>query len=181
MFFINEGNDRNYIFDFFMCFLPLVLLGCEENDLSKGNHLAEDEPDVNHLNVRCGGQALHLAHEDGGHQKHSGQVHAQGRLKEERLEEGGGEGDGYEKQGGEEGGHQLCRNLPLHHNHHLYSFSIGLKVKSPVGDSEDWHVHLLPHLHLVGNQPHCCLVQIPHVHVNGTRLTRKRYQREKQE
>ena len=55
---------------------PLVLHGCEENDLSEGNHLAEDEPQVDHLDVRGGGQALHLADEDGGHHQHGGQVHA---------------------------------------------------------------------------------------------------------
>ena len=71
----------------------MILHGCEEDNLSKGNHLAEDEPDVDHLDVRGGGQALHLADEDGGHHQHCGQVHTQGCLKEEGLEEGGGKGD----------------------------------------------------------------------------------------
>ena len=35
------------------------------NNLSKGIHLAENEPDVNHLDVRGGGQALDLVEEDG--------------------------------------------------------------------------------------------------------------------
>ena len=35
------------------------------------------------------------------------QVHTQGRLKEERLEEGGGEGDCVKKKGREVGGHHL--------------------------------------------------------------------------
>ena len=39
----------------------------------------EDEPDVNHLDVRGGGQALHLADEGGGHHQYGGQVHIQGR------------------------------------------------------------------------------------------------------
>ena len=73
-----------------MAVISVVLHSGEENNLSKGNHLAEDKPDVNHLDVRGGGQALHLADEDGGHHKHGGQVHAQGRLEEEGLEEGGG-------------------------------------------------------------------------------------------
>ena len=74
--------------------VSLVLHGSEKNNLCKGDHLAEDEPDVDHLDVRGGGQTLHLADEDGGHHQHSGQVHAQGCLKEEWLEEGGGKGDG---------------------------------------------------------------------------------------
>ena len=48
----------------FMTIIPSVVLhSSEENNLSKGNHLAEDEPDINHLDVRGGGQALHLADE----------------------------------------------------------------------------------------------------------------------
>ena len=68
--------------------LPVVLHSSDENNLSKGNHLAEDEPDVNHLDVRGWGQALHLADEDGGHHQHGGQVHTQGCIKEERLDKG---------------------------------------------------------------------------------------------
>ena len=72
---------------------PLVLYGCQEDDLGEGNHLAEDEPTVNHLDVGGGGQALHLADEDRGHHQHRCQVHTQGGLEEEGLEEGGGKGD----------------------------------------------------------------------------------------
>merc|ERR1719209_1822822 len=61
----------------------MILHGSEKNHLSERHHLAEDEPDVNHLDVRGGGQALHLADEDGSHHQHGGQVHAQGCLKEE--------------------------------------------------------------------------------------------------
>ena len=50
----------------------MVFHGSEKYDLSKGNQLAEDEPDVNHLDVRGGGQALHLADEDRGHHQHGG-------------------------------------------------------------------------------------------------------------
>ena len=65
------------------------------------------------LSSRGGGQALHITDEDGGHHQHGGQVHAQGGLKEEGLEEGGGEGDGKKKEGGEEGSHQLADELSL--------------------------------------------------------------------
>ena len=78
-------------------------------------------PDVNHLDVRGGGQALHLADEDGGHHQHGGQVHTQGRLKEERLEEGGGKGDCSQKKGREVGGHHLACDLPLQNNAHAYA------------------------------------------------------------
>ena len=54
--------------------LPQVLNCSEENNLRKRHKLTEDQPDVNHLDVRGGGQALHLADEDGRHHQHSGQV-----------------------------------------------------------------------------------------------------------
>ena len=47
-----------------------------EDDLREGNQLAEDEPVVDHLGGRGGGQALHLADEDRGHHQHRGQVYA---------------------------------------------------------------------------------------------------------
>ena len=55
--------------------------------------MAEDEPAVDHLDIGGGGLALHLADEDGGHHEHGGEVHAQCRLKEERLEAGCSIGD----------------------------------------------------------------------------------------
>ena len=102
---------------------PVVLHGSEEYNLSKGNHLADDKPDVDHLDVRGGRQALHLADEDGGHHQHSGQVHTQGRLKEERLEEGGGKSDRSQKKGWEVGGHHLADDLPFHHHNHAESLN----------------------------------------------------------
>ena len=77
--------------------LSLVLHGSEKNNLCKGDHLAEDEPDVDHLDVRGGGQDLHLADEDGRHHQHGGEVHTQGSLEEERFEECGGKGYHREK------------------------------------------------------------------------------------
>ena len=99
--------------------LPLVLHSSEKDNLSKGNHLAEDEPDVDHLDVRGGGQALHFADEDSRHHQHGRQVHTQGRLKEEGLEEGGGKGDCSQKQGWEISRHQLARQFPPHRYKHL--------------------------------------------------------------
>ena len=64
--------------------------------LCEGNELAEDKPEVDHLGVGGEGQLLHHAGEDGRHHQHVGQVHTQGGLKEERLEEGGGKGDDQE-------------------------------------------------------------------------------------
>ena len=83
----------DYHFLLFSCVYSVVLHRSEEDDLSKGNHLAENEPDVDHLDVGGGGQALHLADEDGGHHQHRGQVHTQSCLKEEGLEKSGGKGD----------------------------------------------------------------------------------------
>ena len=65
-------------------------------DLYKGHQLAEDEPVVNHLCVGGEREPLHDADEDGCHDQHVGQVHGEGRLKEEWLEEGGGKGDHHE-------------------------------------------------------------------------------------
>ena len=61
--------------------------------LYKGHQLAEDEPVVDHLRVGGERQPFHEADEDGRHDQHVGQVHREGSLKEERLEEGGGKGD----------------------------------------------------------------------------------------
>ena len=74
--------------------------GSHENDLCKWQELTKNQQVVDHLGGRGGGQALHLADEDGLHHQHGGQVHAQSCLKEKRLEEGGGVGDHHEKHGG---------------------------------------------------------------------------------
>ena len=64
------SNDWDYHFLLFRCVFSVVLHRSEEDDLSKGNHLAENEPDVDHLDVGGGGQALHLADEDRRHHQH---------------------------------------------------------------------------------------------------------------
>ena len=88
----------------FRCFLlggclivSEVFHGSLENDLREGNQLAEDEPVVDHFGVGGGGQALHLADEDCRHHQHGGQVHTEGRLKEESLEKGRGKSDQREQ------------------------------------------------------------------------------------
>ena len=48
----------------------MILHSSEQDNLNKRIDLAKDQPDVNHLDVRGGGKALHLAHEDGGHHQH---------------------------------------------------------------------------------------------------------------
>ena len=68
--------------------------------LSEGDQLTEDKPDVDHLQVGGEGQFLHHAGEDGRHHQHVCQVHGQGGLEEERLEESGGKGDDHEEDGG---------------------------------------------------------------------------------
>ena len=95
-----------------MTIIPSVLLHSSgKYNLRKGNNLAEDKPEGNHLDVRGGGQVLHLADEDGHHHQHGGQVHTEGRLKEERLEESGDKSDCSQKKGRAEGVHHLDRFL----------------------------------------------------------------------
>ena len=77
----------------------MILHGNEKGDLSEWHQLAEDKPDVNHLDVGSAGQHLHLTDEDGGHHQHYGQVCTEGCLKEEWLQIGGGKGD-QDKQNG---------------------------------------------------------------------------------
>ena len=66
------------------------------------------------------------------------QVHTQGCLKEERLEEGGGEGDCSQKKGREVGRHQLAYHFPFHGYRHSQVFTSLIPV--PVCDVEDGHV-----------------------------------------
>ena len=122
-------------------------------NLSEGDELAEYQPEVNHLWIRCKRQLLHHADEDGSHDEHGGQVHTQGRLKEERLEEGGGKGDHHEENRGEVGRHHFTLYLSLQHNGHLYSIfwlhSI-LVVKIPVAHVKKCHVTDLLHHQIFG-------------------------------
>ena len=78
-----------------------------EDDFKEGDNQAEDQPDVDHLHVRSGGQLLYLAGEDGGHHQHDGQVHRNGIGKQVFVKEDGGEGDEEQEDGGEVGGKQL--------------------------------------------------------------------------
>ena len=83
-----------------------------KDHLGEGNQLTEYQPEVDHLWIGGEGQLLHHADEDGRHHQHVGQVHCEGGLKEERLEEGGGKGDHEEEKGGEVGGQHLAHDLP---------------------------------------------------------------------
>ena len=65
--------------------------------LYKGHQLAEYKPVVDHLGVGGERELLHDADEDGRHDQHVGQVHGEGRLEVDRLEEGGGKGDHHQK------------------------------------------------------------------------------------
>ena len=121
--------------------------------LSEGDQLAEDQPVVDHLGIRCDWQFLHNADEDGCHHKHVGKVHSQGGLEEERLEEGCGKGDHHEENRGEVGRHHFTLYLSLQHNGHLYSIfwlhSI-LVVKIPVAHVKKCHVTDLLHHQIFG-------------------------------
>ena len=113
----------------------------EKNHLGKGNQLTEDQPVVDHLDGRGRGQVLNLADEDGGHHQRGGQVHAEGCLKEERLEEGGGISYHHEEKRREAGGHHLTHDIPLQIYCHMDSFAWFFFVaKDTVSDSEKHHV-----------------------------------------
>ena len=76
-------------------------LNCSsEDDFKEGDNQAEDQPDVNHLHVRGGGQLLYLAGEDGRHHQHNGQVDCKRIAKHVSFKEGGGVGDEEKEDGG---------------------------------------------------------------------------------
>ena len=92
-------------------------LNCSsEDDFKEGDNQAEDQPDVDHLHVRGGGQLLYFAGEDSRHHQHDGQVHRNSIREKVFFKEDGGEGDEEQQDGGEVGGQQLCGNLPLQHD-----------------------------------------------------------------
>ena len=112
-----------------------------EDDFKEGNNQAKDQPDVDHLHVRGGGQLLNLAGKDGGHHQHNGQVDRNRVCKEVRLKEDGDEGDEQQEDGGQEGGQQLGGNLPFQqnlHDHKLVRF-----VQGEVSNCEHGQVRVL--------------------------------------
>ena len=106
-------------------------LNCSfEDDFKEWNNQAEDQPDVDHLHVRGGGQFLwwwppfsparqsfFLAGEDGGYHQHDGKVHSNDIPKQ--VKEDSGEGDEEQEDGGEVGGQQFHGNLPLQLHSHV--------------------------------------------------------------
>ena len=116
-------------------------------DLERKNfpHLAEDQPEVDHLWVGGQGKLLHHADEDGGHHQHGGQVHTEAGLEEEWLEESGGEGDCHEQDGGEVGDQHLAHDLPLEdddHPHPLLGVALVDQLQLPVSHQEEGHLNL---------------------------------------
>ena len=112
-----------------------------EDHLGEGDHQAEDQPQVDHLHVRGGGQLLYLAREDGGHHQHDGQVYSYGIAEEVFVEEDGGVGDEEQEDGGKVGGQQLCCNLPLQFQSHEHQ--VPLLVQRQFGDGEHRQVLVL--------------------------------------
>ena len=112
-------------------------LNCSsEDDLKEGDNQAEDQPDVNHLHVRGGGQLLYLAGEDGGHHQHNGQVDLSCITKELLVKEDGGKADEKQEDGGEVGGQQLCGNLSLQCEGHVHHVAIFIVFQNKVLDCE---------------------------------------------
>ena len=119
--------------------------------------VTENQPDVDHLDVRGGGQALHLADEDGRHHQHRCQVHTQGCLKEEGLEEGGGKGDRCEENGGEIRCHQLTCHLSFQNKNHAQCHPVivmFLLFEIPICYLKYWHIQRLVHMQLVRDEHH---------------------------
>ena len=80
---------------------------CSEDDFKEWDNQAEDQPDVDHLHVRGGGQLLYLAGEDGSHDQHDSQVHSNCVAEQVFVKEDGGEGDDEKEDGGEVGGEKF--------------------------------------------------------------------------
>ena len=60
-----------------------------DTHLNEGNQLADDQPDVKHLEVGGVGEDLPHVDDDRCQHQHRRQVHPQGRFKERRFEEHG--------------------------------------------------------------------------------------------
>ena len=60
-----------------------------DTHLNEGNQLADDQPDVKHLEVGGVGEDLPHVDDDRRQHQHRRQVHPQGRFKERRFEEHG--------------------------------------------------------------------------------------------
>ena len=125
---------------FFFIVLPVAFNGCLDQGESKWDKKAEDKPDVDHLDVRGGGQFLYLAHEYGRHHQHDGQVHGDYIAKEVFVKENGGEGDEEQEYGGEVGGQKLCGNLPLELQGHVNHVAYLLLGEGQVGHCEHGQV-----------------------------------------
>ena len=119
-------------------------------DLERKNfpHLAEDQPEVDHLWVGGQGKLLHHANEDGGHHQHVGQVDGEGGLEEERLEEGGGEGDHQKQKGRQKSAHHFAQDFSLQNNGHpnaLCWIRFISKAQTPFVQFKQSHVPILFH------------------------------------
>ena len=86
----------------------------------EGDEEADNEPDIDHLGVRRGGQLFYLGREDGRHDQHDGQVHGEASLEVFGFEEGGHVGGDQQEQGGQVGGQHLRLDLPLQGDDHVH-------------------------------------------------------------
>ena len=119
-------------------------LNCSsEDDFKEGDNQAEDQPDVDHLHVRGGRQFHYLAGEYGRHHQHNGQVHLRGITKELSVKEDGGEADEEQEDGGQVGGQQLCRNLPLQFEGHVHHVTIWILFQNKAANCEHGQIFVL--------------------------------------
>ena len=137
--------------------------------LYKGHQLAEDEPVVDHLWVGGERELLHDADEDGRHDQHVGQVHREGGLKEERLEEGGGKGDHHEQDRWQVGRQHLTHDLSTKNNGHPNAFLRNLLIsiyQSPIHHFVESHIRTLFHQKIFWAKLHHCSIKACRCHVD---------------
>ena len=93
--------------------LPQWLNICLHDDVNERFEEVEDQPDVDHLDVGRGGQALGHADEQGGDDEEDGHVGRDEAFEEELLEVVGHVADDVDDQGRQEGGQHDAQQPPL--------------------------------------------------------------------
>ena len=102
-----------------------------------------------------------------------GQVHGEGSLEEEGLEEGGGKGDEEEQERRQEGGHHLAQDYPLHNNPHpnaLSRITLVSEFQAPICQSEKIRILVLFHPKVFWRKDHSELVLSSDCHIDRTHL-----------
>ena len=83
--------------------------------LSKWDQLRENQPNINHLDIRCRRKRFRNADKEGCQNELRSQVYCDYSLKEERFEEVCGIDNGKDEDRGEVGGENLINYPSVHH------------------------------------------------------------------